>query len=571
MFSTRLMAVIVPLTLTLIPLSHVFAQQHDATRSPVHRSRTATGNGAPDEGSQASKASQKKGRQHGGGAIFPLEFRSIDGYGNNLKHPERGAADVPFVRMIKAAYANGTAAPAGQDRPSARTISNKISAQTTDLQNNVLATDFLWQWGQFVDHDIDETPIGSPAEAFDIAVPLGDVWFDPQSTGTMSIPLDRSAWELKKSVRQQVNGITAFIDASNVYGSDLERAAALRTLDGTGRLATSAGNMLPYNLAGLSNAPAPTADYFLAGDIRANEQVALTAMHTVFVREHNFWATEMARHLALDGDTLYEAARALVAAEIQVITYRDFLPALLGEGAPRPYRGYRTSVDPGISNIFAAAAFRMGHTLLSPQLLRLEADGSQPDGPLELKAAFFSPSTFLATGPAPLLRGLAAQACQDLDPFIIDDVRNFLFGPPGSGGFDLAALNIQRGRDHGLPSYAAVRARLKLGKLKNFGQITSDATRAQLLEDTYSSVKDIDAWVGMLAEDHVPGALVGPTLRKILGDQFERLRDGDRFWYQAYLPPELAQFVESQSLTTIIRRNTDIGDELSPDVFRITP
>ncbi|GJM23002.1 MAG: hypothetical protein DHS20C15_29170 [Planctomycetota bacterium] len=565
MFFTRAAVRLTPLLIGLTLTGDLVAQQSDRSRSPAHRARLTDSGDAPTH-EQADGAARAQRL----GARFPFEFRSIDGHGNNSTHPEWGAAGQPFLRLMEAAYADSVSEPSGAARPSARSVSNALAAQPAPVHNRSRSSDYLWQWGQFLDHDINETPVAAPAEAFDIHVPLGDPWFDPFATGAVSIPLDRSAWVSEGGVRQQVNEITAFIDASNVYGSEHERALALRTLDGTGRLASSAGDMLPYNEAGLPNTPTNGAEYFLAGDVRANEQVGLTAMHTLFLREHNYWATLIASHYALDGDTIYEWARAIVAAEMQAITYREFLPLLLGEGALAPYSGYQRDVDPRIANSFATAAYRMGHTLLSPQLLRLDANGAHPSGPLSLAAAFNSPATFLETGPEPLLRGLAAQVCQELDPWVIDEVRNFLFGPPGAGGFDLASLNIQRGRDHGLPSYAELHAAFGRGELAGFAEVTSNTARARALADTYGSVQDIDAWIGLLCEDHVEGALVGPTLRAILADQFERLRDGDRFWYEAYLPPAITRFVHEQSLATIIRRNTSIGDELSDNVFVVT-
>ena len=127
--------------------------------------------------------------------------------------------------------------------------------------------------GQFVDHDIDITESIDPAEAFDINVPAGDPGFDLTGTGTQLIGLNRSFYKVdKEGVRQQVNDITAFIDASNVYGSDEERAFALRTLDRTGKLKMSDGDLLPFNTNGLANAPTAFAsNFFLAGDVRANE------------------------------------------------------------------------------------------------------------------------------------------------------------------------------------------------------------------------------------------------------------------------------------------------------------
>jgi hypothetical protein len=148
-------------------------------------------------------------------------------------------------------------------------------------------------------------------------------------------------------------------------------------------------------------------------------------------------------------------------------------------------------------------------------------------------------------------------------------VRNFLFGAPGSPGFDLASLNIQRGRDHGLPGYNAVRRAYGLPPARNFRDISLDPEVGAALASVYDSPEEVDPWVGMLAEEHVPGAMVGATLQAVLSDQFRRLRDGDRFWYQNYLSEPLVALVEAQSLARILRRNTEIGAEIGDDVFRV--
>ncbi len=503
-------------------------------------------------------------------ATFPAEFRTIDGLHNNLENPEWGAADTAMLRTLPAAYADGLDAPAGADRPGPREISNAVCAQNGSIENPSMVSDFVWMWGQFLDHDLTETPLADPQEPFDLAVPAGDPWFDPAALGTITIPLDRSAYDEHDRVRHQVNATTAYLDASNVYGSDPERAAALRALDGSGRLATSAGDLLPFNTAGLDNAPSLDPSFFLAGDIRASEQAALAAMHTLFVREHNYWVERLGARWELPGDTLYELARAIVGAELQAITMREFLPALLGDDALPAYRGYRSDVQAGVANEFAAAAYRFGHTMLSPQLLRLGADGHPiAEGNLSLSRAFFNPSAITEIGIAPYLRGLAGQRAQAIDPYLIDDVRNFLFGRPGSGGFDLASLNLQRGRDHGLPSYADLAEHYLLLRPLDFDEVSTDEQVRDRLASAYDRVDDIDAWIGLLSEDHAPGALVGPTLKAALTDQFTRLRDGDRFWYESYLPAHLTQLVERQTLATIIRRNTDIGGELQDDVFHV--
>jgi hypothetical protein len=538
------------------------AQQRSMVQRPHQAGRERPAQGGAQPGGPPG---------HVPAARFPFEFRSIDGRGNNLVHAEWGAAETTLLRTMAAAYGDGTGSPAGAGRPSPRQVSNVVVAQPGSIPNALDASDFVWQWGQFLDHDLDETPIAAPAEPFDILVPAGDPWFDPTGTGSRTIPLDRSGYEIVDGVREQVNLITAFLDASNVYGSDAARARALRTPDGTGRLATSPGDLLPYNVHGLPNAPTSSRLFFVAGDIRANEQIALTAMHTLFVREHNARADQLRSVLpGLDGDTVYEFARAIVAAEIQAITYREFLPVLLGPDALPPYRGYRADVNPGIANVFATAAYRVGHTMLSPQILRLEADGStHASGPLPLANAFFNPQELVATGIDPLLRGLAAQRAQAVDAFVVDDVRNFLFGAPGAGGFDLVSLNIQRGRDHGLPAYNDVRQHAGRPRARTFADVTPDPVVRARLASAYASVDDIDAWVGLLAEPPARGAMVGRTLQRVLADQFRRLRDGDRFWYESYLPSELARFVEAQRLSVIIRRNTGIGPELPADVFHV--
>lgn len=495
------------------------------------------------------------------------EFRSFDGSGNNLAHPEWGAAHRPFVRWLPNDYLDGLGEPAGAGRPSARAISNAVAHQASDRPCHLPVTDMLWQWGQFLDHDIAETPLDEEDLHLPIRVPLGDPWFDPQGEGGVSLPFSRSAAEFQDGVREQINGITAWVDGSMVYGSDMERARALRAWDGLGRLATSDGDQLPLNVLGLPNAPSSEApNFFLAGDIRANEQVGLTAMHTLFVREHNTLCEALAQRFpGASGEQLYQAARLLVGAQIQRITYEEFLPALLGARALSPYLGYDPNVDGTIANEFAVAAYRLGHTFLSNELLlEPSADGVTS---ISLADAFFSPSTYLDLGIEPILGGLVRQRPQELDPLLVDGVRNFLFGPPGAGGLDLAALNIQRGRDHGVPGYAALRSMVGLEAVTDVEQIAWRQALADGLQASYASVGEIDAWVGLLAEVPADDALVGQTLGRLLVRQFEALRDGDRFWYERSLSPAALAWVQGQNLASVIERNTDL--DVQADVFHL--
>jgi hypothetical protein len=301
---------------------------------------------------------------------------------------------------------------------------------------------------------------------------------------------------------------------------------------------------------------------FVAGDTRVNEQIGLTAMHTLWMREHNHWATNLAQqNPTWTDEQLYQQARKIVGAEIQAITYNEWLPTLMAGNALGAYNGYDPAVDPRVTNEFTTAAFRLGHTLLQPTLLRLDANGNPiPEGNVSLRDAFIKPALIPDEGGIdPILRGLAVANAQEFDAKIIDDVRNFLFGAPGSGGQDLGSLNIQRGRDHGLPDYNSLRTQLGLTPYDDISDITSDAGLAAALTSVYGDINNIDPWVGIIAEDHYANAIFGETAFTILKQQFEALRDGDRFWYEN--DPALAALLPtlgSTTLAAIIGRNTGI-------------
>lgn len=501
--------------------------------------------------------------------LLAAEYRSIDGTGNNLLNPDWGAAFTQLLRNTTVSYGDGISTPGGADRPNPRLVSNLVLSQTEDIFNNRHLTQFLFQWGQFLDHDMDLTEEAHPIEFFNIPVPDGDPHLEVDEIMLLRSRFDPTTGTSTSNPRQQINQITSFIDGSNVYGSDAARAAALRTFVG-GLLKTSDGGLLPYNTSGQPNAAPPdrglAEDFFLAGDIRANEQPGLTALHTLFVREHNRIAAEIAAtqfagqdlaDAAID-ESIYQQARRIVIAEMQAITYNEFLPALLGMGSLGAYTGYNPNVNPSIANIFSAALYRVGHTML-PLSLTMMNDDLSPMGPgsMGLGDAFFKPSITETFGIEPFLMGLGASLAQEIDSHIVDGVRNLLFDPPAQ--FDLAAINMQRAREHGLPGYNQARRDFGLESYTSFSQISSDPAVAAALSLAYGGdIEKVDVWVGGICEDHVPGASVGELMFTVLRDQFTRLRDGDRFFYKNQFSGSELASIDNTTLADIIRRNTGL-------------
>lgn len=511
------------------------------------------------------------------------EFRRIDGTCNNLTNPDRyewGAADVELAREMDEYYGlpDDLNDMSGQNRLTPRAISNLVVRQTEDMPSGIELSSLVFSWGQFLDHDIDLTPEGH-TEYAPVILPANEPLF------TYDIPFFRSEVRAGTGVtnyRQQSNIITSWIDASNVYGSEETRAEWLRTFQ-DGKLKTSSGNLLPFNtvdgefdsaidpdapsMAGDENGTVVT---FVAGDIRAAEQPGLTSLHTLFVREHNRICEVLKRRGINNDEQLYQLARKEVGALMQAITYNEFLPALGIELSNNDR--YIPDELPNIRNVFATAAYRLGHTMVTDEIL-LRGDRCNPvgEGEVSLIDGFFNPEIVKTNDIDPILKGLSMQVQQEVDVKIIDNLRNFLFalqGQPGNFGLDLASLNLQRGRDHGLPDYNTIRAHYLGDPVQSFNQITIDNDLQAALERAYGDVNNIDAWIGLLAEDHINRASVGPTLNAILKHQFELLRDGDFYYYERdpYLDRRTRDDVSRTTLSDVIERNTSLTN-LSNNVF----
>ena len=549
-----------------------------------------------------------------GMVLFPAvvrgEFRPVDSSGNHLTHSNWGSAGDQYIHIGPVGYEDQIASLAVGNAPNPRRVSNEVFYQPPPLSiRDPMLSELVWVWGQFIAHDIDHTSNQDLAtgERIDMVIPDADPLFTPGQI----IPATRAVYDPATGTdvsnpRRIINNLSAFIDATTVYGEGQARSDFLREFAG-GRMKTSTGPsgdiLLPRHggdpaapfMAGLS-APNMGDNAFVAGDVRGNEHVALTAMHTLFVREHNRLAAIIdATHADLPmGDPvardeeIYQRARKIVGAEIQAITYNEYLPSMgvyLGG-----YGGYDGNVNPAIAAEFAAAAFRMGHSQTNNLQLRLNEDGSTiPQGHLLLGDMFFDPNLITHEGGIdPIIRGLAANAQEKFDPLIVEGLRSLLFGrldPSGliANGTDLGALDILRSRDFGVADYNTVRSAYHLTPATSFAEVTSDPDMQATLARLYGDVAHLDLFVGLLVEDLAPGESLSETARQIIAEQFIRLRDGDRFYFENdpdldyWQAPvgdatheDVLAWLKNLSLSEIITINTGVVS-IQDNVFLLVP
>ncbi|KAG8590366.1 hypothetical protein GDO81_006737, partial [Engystomops pustulosus] len=451
------------------------------------------------------------------------------------------------------------------------------------------------QLGQFLDHDITfsvSSPTSSPytgnvdcnsCETTGPCFPIVYPPYDPRyNNGQKCIPLIRTAaaCSLTDPRRNQLNGRSSFIDAGPMYGNDMNLANALRNrTNDLGLLAINQNisdnglSLLPFDTS--SPDPCSIADpkvkgpCFIAGDSRVNEQTMLTAFHTLFLREHNRLATQMHKmNPHWSGDKIYNEVRKIIGAIFQCITYKDWLPLLFGdrmlEWIP-PYTGYNEDVNPGTSNVFTQV-FRVGHTMVPQDMYLVEEDYSTVIT-IPIYETFFAPYLIVTGGIDPILRGMMLNKAKlNLqDQIMVDTLRESLYPVLNGYGADLAAFNTQRGRDHGMPGYIEWRSHCGLSvpmDVHELAAVMGSTEQAEKFMKLYNMTDNIDIWAGGVSEPHVPNGRVGDTIGCLIGDQFRRIRDGDRYFYQnrgVFTQGQL-EAIEGVSISSIICANTNIRE-----------
>uniref|UniRef100_A0A8C1FBD8 Myeloid-specific peroxidase n=1 Tax=Cyprinus carpio carpio TaxID=630221 RepID=A0A8C1FBD8_CYPCA len=563
------------------------------------------------------------------------KYRTITSVCNNRRNPLLGASNTAFTRWLPAQYEDGISQPKGWDPnklhndaalPLVRLVSNRIlSTADADIESDREFTFMLTIFGQWVDHDLTLTPFSPSIRSFSnglncdescersepcfpIPAPPGD----PRLRADTCLPVFRSSpacgsgntaymFGGNPKVREQINALTAFLDAGQVYGSEDGLAKELRDLTNDGGLlrvndqfldngrellpfTSVESNMCATRRKTLNDTTLTEVPCFIAGDVRVDENTALTSIHTLFVREHN----RLARALHVlnptwSSETLYQEARKIVGAYNQILVFKEYLPHIVGPDAYNRhlglYPGYDENVDPTIANVFATAAFRFAHLAIQPMIFRLNENyQNHPQFPsVPLYEAFFSPWRVIFEGGIdPLLRGLIGRPAKlsTQDHMLVDALRERLFAFTSHIALDLAALNMQRSRDHAIPGYNSWRRFCGLPAPQNeqeLAVVMNNTELARRLLELYGTPENIDIWLGGVAEPFAPGARVGPLFACLISTQFQHIRQGDRLWFenQGVFTTKQKASLASVSLARIICDNTGIL-RVPYDPFRFT-
>ncbi|KAF0290157.1 Peroxidasin [Amphibalanus amphitrite] len=463
----------------------------------------------------------------------PNRFRTHDGTCNNQQRPRQGSAHTVYERFFPSDYADGLHAPRarganGRELPSPRLVSSRVGESNTADSLDVFRTIGLTLFGQFVDHDLTATP----------EFALENTSIDEAGEG---------------------GGFSCCNRDHSFPAMSLHPLACI-----------------PIRIPADDPVFGPAGRPMHEPDHRVGENIGLAYEHLVWTREHNRVAAALAvRHPDYDDERLYQEARRIVIGEYQHIVFNEWLPTILGYGytqaaglAPGSSPGYSPEARGVIANEFSTAAFRFAHSMVH-DVFELESQA------IALERTFFNSSFLLQFGLVrEVARSLTTQRPGWVDRAFSSALRERLFIRPGMPGLDLVALNINRGREHGLQPYITAVENCQgrtIASWEDLADLMEPETIARL-RGVYDSVEDVDLFIGVVSERRARNAAVGRTLQCLIGQQFIDLRDGDRFFYEhtglpnSFTPAQLAE-LRRASLARVYCDNVQGLDHIQPLAF----
>ncbi|XP_058150088.1 dual oxidase 2 [Dasypus novemcinctus] len=530
---------------------------------------------------------------------LPWEVQRYDGWFNNLRHHERGAAGSRLQRLVPANYADGVYQALQEPLlPNPRMLSSAAMRGTEGQPSRRNRTVLGVFFGYHVLSDLVsvERP-GCPAEFLNIRIPPGDEVFDPEKRGDVVLPFQRSRWDPKtgqspSNPRDLTNEVTGWLDGSAIYGSSHSWSDALRSFSG-GELASGSDPAFPRGaqetlLMWIAPDPAtgqrgPRGLYAFGAE-RGNREPFLQALGLLWFRYHNLCAKKLAgEHPSWGDEELFQHARKRVIATYQNIALYEWLPSFL-QKTPPEYAGYRPFLDPSISPEFLAASEQFFSTMVPPGVYmrnaschfqKVQNKDSSSSPALRVCNNYWireNPNLNSAEEVNQLLLGMASQISELEDRIVIEDLRDYWPGPGKFSRTDYMASSIQRGRDMGLPTYSQALLALGLEAPKNWSDLNPNV-EPQVLKDTAAlynqDLSRLELLPGGLLESHGDP---GPLFSAIVLDQFVRLRDGDRYWFEntrngLFSKEEIAE-IRNTSLRDVLVAVTGVNhSDLQPNVF----
>lgn len=541
-------------------------------------------------------------------------YRTYDGSCNNLEIPTWGMADTAYTRLVKSIYHDGINEPkrsvSGKELPNPRLLRTHLfpAGDFNDKDRSLM----YMQFGQTVAHDTalsadwlgydgigveccsdKATPLpckNISIGCYPVKIPKNDEYYAPKGVSCISVARSMKKYTVGGYIgpAEGVNTNNHFIDCSFTYGSDNDKAAQLREYR-RGRLRTQelpdGRKVLPQDENPVESCSLRTnGTCFFAGDGRVNQNTQLTALQTIFIREHNRLAEELySMNEHWDDEKIYQEARRIFIAEYQHIVYNEYLPEILDEEWLEKYHlkssktgfgnCYNVSIHPGTFIEFTHAIFRIFHGTAQSDLIVYKDIGC-PVKKVKISKWMDKPEILIQDNNLDqFLLGLTQQPATKDDKWTVSELTKNLFAVDQDYGQDLDMFDIQRGRDNGLGCYNDYReftGHPRAKKFEDFSDLMSYED-AMSLAHFYEHPDDVELMMVML-EKRKRGLL---TVHKaLLIEQFYRWKCGDRFFYDYSESPY--PFTEDQineikkiTLSKLLCDNADNITRIQTNSFKL--
>jgi peroxidase len=529
------------------------------------------------------------------------KYRSFDGSCNNLRNPYLGAAMTRTGRLVVPDYHDGVwgirRSRDGTPLPPARYLRSHLLPDK-DAQEKAVNTLSLY-YGQIVVHDASHTPFYQAHDGafldccagykggeqqvspkcYTVPLPKDDTFYSKQRVDCLNQARTVLApnYRCAAGYGSQVNRQSAVLDLSLAYGTTKNESDHLRTKEDGLLKMSKVGDqyLLPFDKDAECFNTTDPGFCMTSGDLRSTIHPGITLLQSLINRNHNYCAKKIYKlNPHWNDEKIFQECRRINIAIFQHITYSEYLPLILGwkfmfdHGLLPTTKGYSydydETVNPWVYAEFTGAAFRCHSSVYGKIFLMDENYNVEKVEDLHNHyndpTIFKTPSNFDS-----LLRGYLTSPQRKLDKYYDPSIGELLLKDQRHFGLDIAAFNINRGREYGIRSYNDYRELCGLPRARtwqDFYDWISPENVAEL-QKSYRRPDDVDVYTAGLLERHQYDSSLGPTWWCIAGQQFKNWKTGDRFFYDlggqphSFTLPQLDQ-IRRMSMAAIICTLTNV-------------